>query len=75
MDLSNQGICVSTGSACSAKNLRTSYVLQALRIDPKYLNSNVRFTLSKNTTKAELDYTVKKLKETVKRLRSFSPIK
>ncbi|HKK54365.1 MAG TPA: cysteine desulfurase family protein [Patescibacteria group bacterium] len=75
MDLSNQGICVSTGSACSAKNLRTSYVLQALKIDSKYLNSNVRFSLSKNTTKAELDYTVKRLTETVKRLRSFSPIK
>ncbi|MFP4515069.1 MAG: cysteine desulfurase family protein [Parcubacteria group bacterium] len=75
MDLSNQGIAVSTGSACSAKNLRTSYVLQALNIDPKYLNSNVRFSLSKNTTKTELDYTVKKLKDTVKRLRSFSPIK
>jgi cysteine desulfurase len=75
MDLSNQGICVSTGSACSAKNLKTSYVLQALGIDSKYLNSNVRFSLSKNTTKAELDYTVKKLIETVKRLRSFSPIK
>jgi cysteine desulfurase len=75
MDLSNQGICVSTGSACSAKNLKTSYVLQALGIDSKYLNSNVRFSLSKNTTKAELDYTLKKLTETVKRLRSFSPIK
>jgi len=75
MDLSNQGICVSTGSACSAKNLRTSYVLQALKIDSKYLNSNVRFSLSKNTTKAELDYIVKRLIETVKRLRSFSPIK
>ncbi|MCF7794783.1 cysteine desulfurase [Patescibacteria group bacterium] len=75
MDLFNQGICVSTGSACSAKNLRTSYVLQALKINSDYLNSNVRFSLSKNTTKAELDYTVKKLKETVARLRSFSPIK
>jgi len=75
MDLSNQGICVSTGSACSAKNLKTSYVLQALGINSNYLNSNVRFSLSKNTTKAELDYTVKKLSEAVKRLRSFSPIK
>jgi cysteine desulfurase len=75
MDLSNQGICVSTGSACSAKNLKTSHVLQSLGIDSKYLNSNIRFSLSKNTTKAEIDYTVKKLTKTVKRLRNFSPIK
>ena len=75
MDLSNQGICISTGSACSAKNLKTSYVIQALSIDPNYINSNIRFSLSKSTTKSEIDYTVKKLKNTVKRLRSFSPIK
>jgi cysteine desulfurase len=75
MDLSNQGICVSTGSACSAKNLKTSHVLKSLGIDSKYLNSNIRFSLSKNTTKVEIDYTVRKLIETVERLRNFSPIK
>ncbi|NCD01221.1 cysteine desulfurase [bacterium] len=75
MDLSQAKICISTGSACSATNLKTSYVLQALNIDPKYLNSNIRFSLSKYNTKKEIDYTVEKLKQSITRLRKFSPIK
>ncbi|MCF7820499.1 MAG: cysteine desulfurase [Candidatus Pacebacteria bacterium] len=75
MDLSQQGICVSTGSACSAQNLKTSYVLQALSITPDYLNSNIRFSFSKYNSKKELDETIKVLKASVARLRAFSPIK
>jgi cysteine desulfurase len=74
-DLSAKGICVSTGSACSASNLKASYVLKALDLDENNLNSNIRFSLGKNNTRKEIDYTIKALKETVKRLRSFSPIK
>lgn len=75
IDLSFKGICVSTGSACSATDLRASYVLKSIGLNKNYLNSNIRFTFGKFNTKAEVDYTVKCLKETVKRLRSFSPIK
>lgn len=75
MDLSAKGICVSTGSACSATNLRASYVLRAIGLDKNNLNSNIRFSLGRFNTKKEIDYTVKCLKDTVKRLRSFSPIK
>jgi cysteine desulfurase len=75
MDLSFKGINVSTGSACSATDLRASYVLRAIGLDKNKLNSNIRFSLGRYNTKKEIDYTVKCLKETVKRLRSFSPIK
>jgi cysteine desulfurase len=75
MDLSMKGICVSTGSACSAHNLKTSYVLQAIRLTSDNLNSNIRFTLGKFNNKKEIDYTIEALKKTVKRLRSFTPIK
>jgi len=75
MDLSHQGIYVSTGSACSATNLKASYVLQAIGLNKNFLNSNIRFSLGRFNTKKEIDYTVKCLKKTVKRLRSFSPIK
>jgi len=75
MDLSSKGIAVSTGSACSATNLRASYVLRAIGLDKNYLNSNIRFSLGRFNTKAEIVYTIKCLKATVKRLRSFSPIK
>lgn len=75
MDLSYKGICVSTGSACSATNLRASNVLTAIGLDKNFLNSNIRFSFGRFNTKAEIDYTIKALKGTVKRLRSFSPIK
>ncbi len=75
MDLSMKGICVSTGSACSAHNLKTSYVLQAIGLTLDNLNSNIRFTLGKFNNKKEIDYTVAALKKTVTRLRKFTPIK
>ena len=75
MDLSIKGICVSTGSACSAHNLKTSYVLQAIGLTLDNLNSNIRFSLSKFTTKPEIDSTVLALIKTIKRLRKFTPIK
>lgn len=74
IDLSRQGISVSTGSACSATDLKSSYVLKAIGLDKNYLNSNIRFSFGRYNTKKEIDYTVNCLKKTVKRLRSFSPI-
>lgn len=74
MDLSTKGICVSTGSACSAENLRASSVLSEIGLKDNDLNSNIRFTLSKFNSKEEMDYTVDCLVETVERLRSFTPI-
>ncbi len=75
MDLSMKGICVSTGSACSAHNLKTSYVLEAIGLEGENLNSNIRFSLGKFNNKLEIDQTVKALKKTVTRLRKFTPIK
>ncbi|HNX11072.1 MAG TPA: cysteine desulfurase family protein, partial [bacterium] len=75
MDLSYQGVYVSTGSACSALNLKSSSVLAALGIADDNLNSNIRFSLGKYNTKKEIDYALKALQKTVSRLRSFSPIK
>lgn len=75
IDLSLNNICVSTGSACSAQNLKVSSVITAMGIDPKYMNSNVRFTWGKYNTAKEIDYVVKKLVKTVERLRKFTPIR
>ena len=75
MDLSLRGIYVSTGSACSAHNLKSSSVLSAIGLADYDLNSNIRFTLGRFNTKKEVDYTVKALKKTVARLRAFSPVK
>ncbi len=74
IDLSFKGVHVSTGSACSATNLKSSHVLRAIGLEKNFLNSNIRFTFGRYNTKAEIDYTILKLKGTVKRLRSFSPV-
>jgi len=75
IDLSSQGICVSTGSACSAHNLKSSSVLSAIGLADHDLNSNIRFSLGRFNTKKELDYAVSALKKTVTRLRAFTPVK
>lgn len=74
IDLSYKGICVSTGSACSATNLKASNVLAAIGLNKNFLNSNIRFSLGKETTEKEIDYTIKMVTETVGRLREFSPV-
>lgn len=74
IDLAAKGISVSTGSACSASNLKSSHVLQAIGLEDYNLNSNIRFSLGKYNNQKEMDYVIKVLKETVKRLRDFSPV-
>ncbi|MBU0629004.1 MAG: cysteine desulfurase [Nanoarchaeota archaeon] len=72
--LDDKGIAVSTGSACSSKDLRPSHVLTAIGLHPAVAHGSIRFTLSKYTTKEELDYTLTHLKKAVKELRELSPL-
>jgi len=73
--LSMKGIAVSTGSACSSSELEPSHVLLAIGLKHEEAHGSLRFTLSRDTTKQELDYTVKELKDIVKTLRKMSPLK
>ena len=75
IDLSLKGIHVSTGSACSAQNLRVSSVIKAIGVSDEYMNSNIRFTFGRYNKKKEVDQVVKELVKTVERLRQFSSIK
>ncbi len=70
--LNEFGILAATGSACSSKSLETSHVLDALNISDELIHGSLRFTLGRDTTKEDLDYTVQELKKIVERLRSFS---
>lgn len=70
--LSQAGISVSTGSACSAKDLKTSPVQEAIGNPPLRAHSSLRFSLSRTTTKEDLDYAVEKLKEVIEKLRQMS---
>ncbi len=72
--LDMEGIAVSTGSACSSGSTKPSYVLEALGLPADLVQGTVRFSLSKSTTKEEIDFVIEKLEEIVKRLRKISPI-
>lgn len=74
MLLNEEGIDVSTGSACQSKKLEPSHVLQAIKVPKLYIQGSVRLTLSRFTTKKEADYTIKVLKKVVKKLVEMSPV-
>ncbi len=74
MHLDLKGIAVSTGSACSSLDLEISHVLQAINLPHELAHGSIRFTLSKYTTKEEIDYTIKHLKKIVENLRRISPL-
>lgn len=73
--LNAKGIFTSTGSACSSKSLDPSHVLLALGLNPLEANSSIRISLSKYTTKSEVDFAINEIKNTVERLRRISPLK
>ncbi len=72
--LNVEGIFTSVGSACSSHNLEPSHVLLALGKTPLEANSSVRISISKYTTKEEIDYALEKIKKAVERLRKISPL-
>ena len=68
------GICGSSGSACTSGSLDPSHVLLAIGLPHEIAHGYLRLSLSEETTKEELDYTVDKLKEIVQNLRNMSPL-
>ncbi len=74
MLLDMNGICVSTGSACSSKSLTPSHVLSAMGIPVERIHGTIRFSIGEFTTKEDLDYVIEKLVEIVGTLRALSPI-
>ena len=67
------GIMISTGSACASNSLKKSHVLRAIGLNDLEINSSIRISLSKYTTKSEIDYLLNKLKIVVNDLRRMSP--
>jgi cysteine desulfurase len=53
--LSEANVCVSSGAACSSGSLEPSHVLQAMGIDPHIAQGQIRFSLSRFTTDADID--------------------
>ncbi len=71
--LDMQGICVSSGSACTTGSLDPSHVLLAIGLPAEVAHGSLRFSLSKYTTEEEIDTVIKTLPAIVNRLREMSP--
>lgn len=72
--LDQNGIYGSSGSACTSGSLDPSHVLLAIGLPHEIAHGSLRLTISEETTKEDIDYTVDKLKEIIARLRSMSPL-
>ena len=72
--LDMEGICGSTGSACSTKSLKPSHVLTAIGLKAVQAHGSLRLTLSKFNTEEEVDYVLKKLPQIICDLRKISPL-
>jgi len=71
-DLNKAGIAASTGSACASEDLESNPVMEAIGAADDLAHTAIRFSLSRFTTKEEIDYTIGVTKEAVKRLRGIS---
>ncbi len=72
--LDMDGICGSSGSACTSGSLDPSHVLLAIGLPHEIAHGSLRLTLSGETTKEDLDFVIEKTKGIVERLRSMSPL-
>jgi len=72
-DLDFSGIAVSTGSACSSGSLDPSHVMLAMGRSHGMAHGSMRFSLGKDTTKEDMEYTVDQLVKIMERLRNISP--
>lgn len=72
--LDMEGICGSSGSACTSGSLDPSHVLLAIGLPHEIAHGSLRLTLSDETTKEDIDFVVDTIKDIVARLRNMSPL-
>ena len=72
--LDMKGICASSGSACTSGSLDPSHVLLAIGLPHEIAHGSLRLTISEETTKEDIDFTVAAVAEIVEKLRAMSPL-
>ena len=65
-----EGICVSSGSACTSGSLEPSHVLQAIGLPPRLAQGTLRFSLGKQNTEDQIDHTVEVVSRLIERFRA-----
>lgn len=73
LHMNDDGICASSGSACTSGSLEPSHVLRAQGVPFTSLHGSIRFSLSRYTTEQDIDYTLEKLPAIIDKLVKISP--
>lgn len=73
MYLNDFGICASSGSACTSGSLEPSHVLRAMGVPFQFAHGSIRFSLSDQTTKEDIEKVLQELPPIIQRLREISP--
>lgn len=71
--LSEAGICASSGSACTSGSLEPSHVLRAMKVPFTAVHGSIRFSFSRYTTEQDIDRIVEAFPNIVENLRKLSP--
>lgn len=71
IELSARGIMASSKSACKSSRVEGSYVIKAIHPEADSEIGGVRFSLGRDTTKKDIDYTVKVLSEILTKLKKW----
>ena len=71
--LDRDGICASTGSACTTGSLEPSHVLMAIGLKHEQAHGSVRFTFGRGNIPAHVDYVAAVMAKTINQLREMSP--
>ena len=74
LNLDLEGICASTGSACTSSSLEPSHVLLALGLPPEQAHGSLRFTLGRENTKEDVERVLEVLPGIVAKFRAMSPL-
>ena len=74
MLLDAQGICASSGSACTSGSLDPSHVLMAIGLKHEVAHGSLRLSLSELTTEEDIDYIIAQVPPIVEGLRAMSPV-
>jgi len=72
--LDMEGVCASSGSACTSGSLDPSHVLLAIGLPHDIAHGSLRLSLSMENTEEEVDHVLKVVPEIVDRLRKMSPV-
>ena len=72
--LDMQGVCASSGSACTSGSLDPSHVLLAIGLKHEVAHGSLRLSLSESNTEEDVDYILEVLPPIVDRLRQMSPL-